>query len=249
MISYAQIKGLLGKTGAITVSESKQCQNENGNTYAFCYSKKANIHFLLTIPSKYFDEPKAKLPAIIFLHSLAERGKNLSLLINNEKGQGKGIAYFALEKKNFDFVTISPLCPRFWYWTFLHARLRRLVEELVDVDLFDKHRLSLTGVSMGGIGTWSFAMHSPELFKTIIPISGGFYPIFMRNHKQNLRNHKIWAFHDSLDKEISIKDEINFVDSLKEINPNMQYTISNSSEHYLNNTIYAMDDLWQWILK
>ena len=102
-------------------------------------------------------------PLIVFLHSLEERGGPVELLVDNPDGQGLGLAGYAGAQEDFPFATLSPLCPRYGFWTFMHRRLAALVNEITAEYKLDQKRVFLTGVSMGGMGAWSLGMYQPNL--------------------------------------------------------------------------------------
>ena len=74
----------------------------------------------------------------------------------------------------FPFILVSPQCPssQWWTWPQLSATLSNLLDEVESKYAVDPERIYVTGLSMGGYGTWSLAMAYPQRFAAIVPISG-----------------------------------------------------------------------------
>ena len=101
---------------------------------------------------------------------------------------------------------------------------------------------------MGGMGTWSFAMDYPQWFAGIAPISGGIYKPFMSDNIQKIQNISIWIFHDRFDNEIPIKKSLGIIKKLEEAKADVNITIYEEGEHYLNNIIFEEGALFDWFL-
>ncbi len=210
------------------------------------YSQTSGLNYIITFPEDYSDNSD-KYPVIVFLHSLAERGDDINLLVNNPDGQGYGIAEYAKET-DFPFITISPLCPKDTYWPLITRKLDKLLSDVSARYRVDKKRIYLTGVSMGGMGVWSFANNYPKWFAAIAPISGGIYFPPMIIDKYKFKDIPIWAFHSRYDQEIPLKKEEVFAQKIKELNNSIIYTIEESDVHYLQNDIYRKGELFNWFL-
>lgn len=220
--------------------------SEQGVPYKYMFCEDSRLNYLITYPKDY--DREKKYPMILFLHSMAERGNELQKLIRNDKGQGNGIAKYALENKLSQFITISPLCPDGIYWSFLTKRLNKLLVTVTNKESIDIDKIYLTGISMGGMGTWSFAMDYPQWFAGIAPISGGIYKPFMSDNIQNIISIPIWIFHDKFDNEISIDKTVGILKKLEEARANVNITIYETGEHYLNNIVYEEGALFDWFL-
>lgn len=215
-------------------------------TVETAYSKSSKLNYVISLPKNY-DANKDNYPVIIFLHSMAERGNNPNLVIYNENGEKYGITHY-LDEKDFPFIIVSPLCPDKTYWPFLSNKLNKMMKEIQSKYRVIKDSIYLTGVSMGGMGVWSFAMDYPEWFAAIVPISGGVYCPPMKNKPNKLVNISIWAFHSRYDKEIPIEKEEWFINKLKQQNIENKYTIEEGNEHYIQGAIYSDDEIYKWLL-
>jgi predicted peptidase len=121
-----------------------------------------DINFLLYFPKDY--NPDKKWPLLIFLHGKGERGDDL------EKVKIHGPAKLIKEGRDFPFIIAAPQCPDSSWWSTVV--LDRWLSYLLTRLPVDQTRIYLTGLSMGGFGTWAWAMERPDRFAAIAPICG-----------------------------------------------------------------------------
>lgn len=218
-----------------------------GVPYKYMYCDESKLNYLITFPKDY-DPENSTYPLIVYLHSMEERGSDLKKLIYNEEGQGNGLGKYAIENRINKFITISPLCPKGAYWSLLTNKINRLLINVTSENSIDLDRIYLTGVSMGGMGTWSVAMKYPEWFAAIAPISGGIYKPFMSDNIEDIQNIPIWIFHDKYDNEIPIEKTTNVLKKLEEVNADVQITMYEEGEHYLNERVFEEGRIFEWFL-
>ncbi len=120
--------------------------------------------------SKDYGQEQKKWPMILFLHGAGERGEDLRLV------EKHALPAILKMRKNFPFVVVSPQCPEDSWWDKQHEVLVNLLDEIVGRYDVDESRTYLTGLSMGGYGSWSFGSEYPERFAAIAPICGGGNP-------------------------------------------------------------------------
>jgi predicted peptidase len=213
------------------------------------HSPKSGLNYVVTVPKGYRDESAQNWPLIVFLHSLEERGSRISLLLESPEGEGIGLAGHAAARTDLPFVTLSPLCPRGTYWFFLHRRLDRLIQEVVKSHDIDPDRVYLTGVSMGGMGTWSLAMAHPRRFAAIAPIAGGVYAPPMVPRYRALRNTAVWAFHDAADPSIPHRKSARAVERVNAVGGSARLTTLETGRHYIQSTVFAEGEVFDWFLE
>ena len=105
-----------------------------------------------------------RLPLIFFLHGAGERGRNLDLI--KHYGIPKAVNTF----ENFPFITVSPQCPAHTYWEDLDTVLFALLDDITARCPVDPDRIYLTGLSMGGHGTWILGLEQPDRFAALAPV-------------------------------------------------------------------------------
>ncbi|QMS91556.1 prolyl oligopeptidase family serine peptidase [Nostoc edaphicum CCNP1411] len=177
------------------------------------------------------------LPTILFLHGAGERGSDL----DNVKKQG--VTQIVEKQPDFPFIVISPQCPRGEYWNV--ERLSILLDEVISSYPVDPDRVYLTGLSMGGYGTWHLAAAQPERFAAIAPICGGGNPQAARK----LKNLPVWAFHGAKDNVVPLSESEIMVSALKARNGNVKFTVYPEANHDSWTQTYNNPELYDWFLQ
>ena len=219
-----------------SVYSQKQNENEDDNI-----EKEVDLNYLLFLPESYNTEPNEKWPLILFLHGIGERGNNLELL------KIHGIPRITGKDKKFPFIALSPQCPVDYDWrdedmqqAVLDLLIRTLNNHRVDTE-----RIYITGLSMGGYGTWSIAAKRPELFAAAVPICGGGDPATA----SLLKDLPIWAFHGARDETVPPEETEKMVDALKRNNGKVRYSLYPNAFHDSWTETYDNPELYNWLLK
>ncbi len=197
---------------------------------------KVKISYLLSLPDGYAKSDKS-WPMIVFLHGAGERGNDLKRLKRH------GPPMLVEKNKKFPFIVLSPQCPSRKWWN--PAALAKLVESVASDYRVDKDRIYLTGLSMGGFGTWMLAAERPNLFAAIAPICGGGEPISARK----IKHLPIWVFHGAKDSVIPVKRSQEMVDALKKQGSGVKFTIYPDANHDSWTETYNNPKLYEWFLK
>ncbi len=193
------------------------------------------IGFLLYLPQNYSADNEEKYPLLMFLHGGGERGSQL----DSVKRHGPPMI---LEKGgDMPFIVVSPQCPDTAHWeTECLEKLRRHIVESLKVD---SDRMYLTGLSMGGYGTWAYAMEYPELFAAIVPICGG----GEKDKVCVLRDVPVWAFHGAKDKTVLPEKAQEMVDALKACGGNVNFKVYPEAGHDSWTETYNNPELYSWL--
>ena len=132
-------------------------------------SSEVNFGATVTTPTG-FDPEKESLPMIVFLHGAGERGEDLSIV--NKVGLPK---YFTADPdyKGLRVITLSPQCPDYTVWNDVSLQLFQFILKAAKAYNADMDRISVTGLSMGGFGTWEMVISHPDFFSAAAPICGG----------------------------------------------------------------------------
>jgi len=195
---------------------------------------KLGVKYLEYFPE--INEGDENLPLLIFLHGMGERGDDLTKL------KLHGPPSFLDEKKDFPFITISPQCPDTIYWN--EEILLPFYEEIIAKYLIDKKRIYLTGLSMGGFGTWESIVAKPDLFAAAAPICGGGDPSKLKA----VKSMPIWVFHGAKDQVVPLLRSEEMVNKLKEVGSKVKFTIYPEATHDSWTETYSNPKLYEWLL-
>ncbi len=201
------------------------------------YEGKTELNYLLYLPEDYDPEREGGFPTILFLHGAGERGDSLDAVT------AWGPPRIAKEK-GLPFIVISPQCPRGEWWSSQLTPLKALLDEAIEIYNIDTSRIYLTGLSMGGYGTFALALVHPEYFAAIAPVCGGGTPSMANFYKPP----PAWVFHGDQDKVVPIECSQMMVDAFKKAGVEVKFTIYKGTGH--NAFVKAYNDplLYQWFL-
>jgi predicted peptidase len=200
--------------------------------------KTIDIDYLLYLPDNYEKKSGEKFPLVLFLHGAGERGNNLDLV------KAHGPPKLVEQGKSFPFILASPQCPEDLWWDA--DELLHLVEDLEKNYRVDPARIYVTGLSMGGYGTWDLATKYPGKFAAIAPICGGGKAWLAARKLQHL---PIWVFHGSKDQAVPFAESQEMVEALKKKgNTQIKFTVYPDAGHDSWTESYNNQDLYSWLL-
>ena len=182
-----------------------------------------DLKYLFYLPKDYYNAKKIAWPLILFLHGMGERGNDLELV------KIHGIPKIVKTQKDFPFIAVSPQCPTEYVWRdkkMLQA-VESLILKIIKNYRVDKTRVYVTGLSMGGYGTWMLAARQPDLFAAAVPICGGGDPATVNV----LKNLPIWVFHGVLDKVVLPEESEKMIRALEKAGGKVRYTLYPESYH------------------
>lgn len=203
--------------------------------------KTLRLKYLLFLPQEYASHSDKQWPLILFLHGAGERGDDLNMIKKH------GIPKVVEERPDLPFITVSPQCPEESWWTEQTEALSALLDEIVNDYPVDRTRIYLTGLSMGGYGTWSLALREPERFAAIAPICGGLFG--PAGVVSALKEMPIWAFHGAKDPVVPIEQQERLVRVLQECGGNIRFTVYPEAEHDSWTETYNNPALYEWFLE
>jgi predicted peptidase len=196
--------------------------------------------YVVFIPHDYKGD-KA-YPTILFLHGAGETGKD-------NKAQVKVGLASAVRKneKTFPFIVVFPQSHnRTWSATSADgkAAMAALAEVQKDYKV-DPSRIYLTGLSMGGFGTWSHAAAFPEKWAAIAPICGGGDV----KTAAKIKDIPCWCFHGDKDSAVKVELSRNMIEALKKAGGDPKYTEYPGVNHNSWDRAYATQELYDWMLQ
>lgn len=205
--------------------------------------KKVSYPYLPYLPKGYETDTTRRWPLIIYLHGGSTRGTLLKRLYD------AGIPDQIYRGRDFPFLIMSPLCPLHLRWS-TDNWFDGFFKEISEKYRIDTTRIYLTGLSLGGEGTWYLAAKYPEIFAAIAPISGFTRESdFIVDHINNLVDLPIWAFHGKLDNVVQFEDTERIIKMLEGKNKNLRFTAEPGIGHGLSWQVYPGQDLFDWFLK
>jgi len=194
----------------------------------------ANINYLLFLPQGY-EKSKQLWPLMLFLHGAGESGTNLA------KVKIHGPPMIVDSKPDFPFILVSPQSPgRGWNSDTLNA----LLDDVMHKFRVDKSRIYVTGLSMGGYGTWSLAAAYPKRFAAIVPICGGGDPA----DAKKLAGLPIWVFHGAKDPVVPVQRSREMVEAIKAAGGKVKFTEYPEATHDCWTETYNNPELYKWLL-
>ena len=214
------------------------------------------MNYRLYIPADY--DPQKAYPVVLFLHGAGERGND------NRKQLKAGIIEPFKQPNNpiYDCIVIAPQCPadKQWVntagWTqsvyfsdeIAESEELKAVLKIVSTVQQDYHtdpnRLYVTGLSMGGYGTWDLLVRHPELFAAAIPVCGGADP----SKAERLLSIPIWTFHGLQDEKVPPAGTQQMAQALQDLGAQQfAFTPLPDMDHYIWSTVYATEGLFEWL--
>ncbi|MHC4556419.1 MAG: carboxylesterase family protein [Planctomycetota bacterium] len=219
-------------------SDSAPPGSQQAQAFEKTVTKTLSCKYLLFVPKGY-GEKKQAWPMILFLHGAGERGDDL------QKVKRHGPPKIVETQKDFPFILVSPQCPADEWWTEKDEVLINLLDDIVARYDVDVNRIYLTGLSMGGYGTWTLASKYPERFAAITPICGGGKRFLARR----LKDLPIWAFHGAKDKVVPLKESEEMVNTIKAVGGNAKLTVYPEAGHDSWTATYNNQELYDWFLR
>ena len=224
-------------------AEEKKIISDPGR-YAMALNKSlkkdVSLKYWLYLPEDYGKAEK-KWPLMMFLHGIGERGDDLNRVNAN------GIAKLVAEGKEFPFILISPQCPGDVFWTDITDGLVGLVDDVAKNYDVDTSRLYVTGLSLGGFGTWRLIETYPDKFAAAAPICGVGNDMIAFHRLKKL---PIWVFHGAKDNVVPVEQSQRMVDAIKRAgNENIKFTVYPEAWHDSWTEAYNTPELYEWFLE
>ena len=231
---------------AVSVLPSCPAQAPAGQTiHAFesTVTTKVSYNYLQFLPKEYEADTSKKWPLLLFLHGAGERGTDVNVVAKH------GPPMVVTKRPDFPFIVVSPQCAPDQWWNA--DALMKLLDSAETTLRVDPERVYLTGLSMGGFGTWSLGLQHPERFAAIAPICGGgeWIQVKIGARGEAFKTLPIWAFHGGKDPVVPLSESQRMVDAVKAAgNPNVKLTIYPEAQHESWIPAYNDEELYKWFL-
>lgn len=226
----------------------------------FKFAEGQVLPYRILYPENY--DPKKKYPMILFLHGAGERGKD------NEKQLIHGSRLFlnAENRKNFPAIVVFPQCPEESFWGTVNvdrskqpikldfaygsapvwpqAAANALVRSLIKEGSVDDKRVYITGLSMGGMGTFESVYRNPDLYAAALPICGGGDP---NSYSKKQAKIPFWVFHGAADAVVDVKLSRDMVERLKALKATVKYSEYPGVNHNSWDNAFAEPEYLKWM--
>ncbi|WP_159520861.1 carboxylesterase family protein [Sunxiuqinia indica] len=195
---------------------------------------KANYNYLTYLPENYDSLNHKLFPVIFYLHGRSVSGTDIQQI------KTYGLPYFLDKGKKLDFIVVAPQCPWGKNWASDNW-FDTVYAEINAKYRIDSSRIYLTGMSLGGFGTWELANRYPNRFAAIAPLCGG----GKDEWAENLSHIPIWVFHGAQDKLVPVLRSDRMVKALQAYDSPISYNRFPDKGHNLHR-IYNDDRLYEW---
>ena len=196
-----------------------------------------NFNYVVNLPKDY-DEQKT-YPLVFFLHGAGERGDDLEVASTHGY-----MRYVREQDKDYPFIFVAPQCPGWDYWGCYTESLLHFIDYICDTYPIDRDRVILTGLSMGGTGTWMLAMADPDRFACIVPVCG---TGIVWNAKR-LANLPIRIYHGDDDPIVPFEESVSMLRELTRAGADVRLTICYGAGHNAWEVAYQDDALIDWMM-
>jgi predicted peptidase len=221
--------------------------------------------YQIYVPREY--TPDRKWPVVLFLHGSGESGDDG--LLQTEVGIGGAIRRY---RDRFPCIVVMPQCRPNHIWTgAMEVQALQALEETAYAFNGDRDRIFLTGLSLGGLGTWSIAVRHPGRFAAIVPICGWIVlpqqdlsandesywsrhgicpddPDPFKAASEQIGATPVWVFHGDADEVVAVEQSRQMVTALEAAGGNVQYTECPGVGHNVWEMAYADEALMPWLL-
>jgi predicted peptidase len=226
-------------------SADKPGQPVVAREFTFKKSQQTKVNYLLYLPKGYEQTAAKSWPLMLFLHGAGERGNEIW------KVAVHGPPKHATNGVHLPFILVAPQCPEGQQWS--NEILLGLLDEVCAKYKVDQTRLYLTGLSMGGYGTWNLGLSYPAKFAAIAPICGGGEMITVllsgTDKQQAIKSLGVWAFHGAKDNVVPLSESERMVEALKRAgHPSVKLTVYPEANHDSWTETYKNPELYQWFL-
>jgi predicted peptidase len=209
------------------------------------------------VPANYSE--RTNWPVILFLHGAGERGNE------GLKQTAVGLApAVRMNPERYPAIIIMPQVPTDSTWTGASATAAMTaLDNTLQEFRTDRDRVYLTGLSMGGQGTWYLAYRYPDRFAAVVPICGWVSPTFAMRRAdpvvprdsvthfealaRKLARVPIWIFHGEMDPAVPVEESRKAAAALKAAGGNVQYTEFLGTGHNSWDPAYGSAAFASWL--
>lgn len=217
--------------------------------------ERTSYPYQVYVPRDY--DPDRKWPVILFLHGAGERGSNGTA--QTQEGLGTALR---LWPERWPAICVFPQAPAGTVWQGAQARMAMAALEAAEAEFnTDPDRVYLTGISMGGNGTWYLGYQHPERFAAMVAICGFLefasdrYPLFTPPEAKDsygevaarIAGVPVWVVHGAADSVVPVEQSRRMVAALHAVGADVRYVEFPGVDHGSWHPGYADEALPEWL--
>lgn len=200
------------------------------------------LPYRLWVPTNHLKD--GPLPLVLFLHGAGERGADNLLQLT---GQPHALSFVSYQNQEaYPCFFVAPQCPANSSWTVLTnlESIGGMMSNLLAQYSIDLDRVYVTGLSLGGYGSWALLARAPEVFAAAVPICGGlvFDSAFIKKETP------IWDFHSADDPTVAVSNSRTNITALRERGGHPIYTEYASAGHFAWVPAYSSQAMIDWVM-
>lgn len=226
------------------------------------------LPYRIYVPADY--NPEKQYSFLLFLHGAGNRGTDNNSQVSQNTGlidriiNGETVEYNGQKlDSSKEFIIVAPQCAPEKQWVdtpwgktpdpsynldeIPQSQYMTAVVELIgkmqSTYNLDSARMYITGLSMGGFGTWDLITRYPDLFAAAIPM-GGAGDVSKANI---IKNTPVWTFHQLQDPTVVAEGTLAMVKALTEVGAEVKFTPYFDGKHNAWTKGYAEPDMLQWL--
>jgi predicted peptidase len=200
-------------------------------------------------------QPGERFPLIVYLHGAGERGSD------NEEQLRYLPTWMAAEeaRAKHPCYLLAPQCRANTYWVetpravdrsmpraepgpMMQAVLAAIADVVANVPV-DENRLYLTGLSMGGYGSWDLGTRAAQRWAAVVPICGGGDELYA----DRLAKVPVWAWHGDADDVVPVNRSRTMIDAIRRAGGSPRYTELPGVGHDSWTPAYTSGELLDWL--
>ena len=210
-------------------------QPNMGEPFVFRTDDGASMPYRLLAPPNV-DQAGRQFPLIVFLHGAGERGTDnriqMQLHIDGLRA--------ATQTEEYASFLVAPQLPAgntYWQPNYAYDLTLEIIDSLIADYPIDPSRIYVTGLSLGGNGSFNYISQLPDRFAAAVPLSG--WGSSSASTAERIRDIPQWIFHGTSDSVIPVSESRNMFYAVDQVGGGSLYTEIWGGPHGIWAPIYS----------